>query len=78
MTGEALATVSQRYVLQKQVVGLSICCPFDQTNPCACPLYAVRKMGVMERFEWLHEQSEEDMLNVLAHHQKCLGNKRGS
>jgi len=32
-------------------------------------------MGVMERCEWLHGQSEESMRNFLTFHQKCLEEK---
>jgi hypothetical protein len=75
MSNEPLVSGSQKYLLQKQVFGLSVCCPFDQGNPCACPLHAVRQMGIMERFEWLHGQSEESMRNFLAFHQRCLEEK---
>ena len=75
MLSESLVTDSERYLLQKQVFGLSVCCPFDHGNPCACPLHGVRKMGVMERCEWLHGQSEESMRNFLTFHQKCLEEK---
>jgi hypothetical protein len=75
MKSKPLVTGSERHLLQKQVFGLSVCCPFDQGNPCDCPLHAVRKMGVMERFEWLHGQSEENMRNFLTSCQKCLEEK---
>lgn len=66
---------SKRYELQKQVFGLSVCCPFEHGNPCVCPLHEVRKMRVMERYEWLHKLSDEDMLHILALHQTCMSNK---
>jgi hypothetical protein len=75
MSPEPLVDGSQRYLLHKRVFGLSVACPFDHGNPGACPLHEVRKMGVMERFEWLHEQSEEGMRNLLVFHQKCLEEK---
>ena len=75
MPTEPLVTVSQRYLLHKEVFGLSVACPVDASNPCTCPLHEVRKMGVMERCEWLHELSNLKMLGILASHQKCLMGK---
>jgi len=67
---------SQRYLLHKQVFDLSVCCPFDRSNPDNCPLHTVRKMGVMERFEWLHGLSGPRLLDILAYHQRCLMRKK--
>jgi len=75
MKSEPLVTDSQEYLLQKQVFGLSICCPFDQGNPCACPLHGARKMGIMERYKWLYGQSDESLLDFLTFHQTCLEEK---
>jgi hypothetical protein len=75
MPTEPLLTGSERYLLHKQIFGLSVCCPFDHDNPWDCPLHEVRKMGVMERCEWLHGQTNPQMLDILDYHQKCLMGK---
>ena len=65
----------ERYQLHKQVFDLSVCCPFDHKNPSACPLHEVRRMRVMEKYEWLHQLSNEDMIKLLNIHQTCLSSK---
>jgi len=75
MLSESLVTDSQRERLRDKVFVLSVACPFDHGNPCACPLHPVRKMGVMGRFEWLHELSDPRLLDIFAYHQKCLEEK---
>jgi len=61
--------------LRRQVFDLSVCCPFDHENPCACPLFAVRKMSVGKRYEWLHKLSDEEIRQILTFHETCLSNK---
>ncbi|MCE0499453.1 MAG: hypothetical protein LV481_16045 [Methylacidiphilales bacterium] len=69
------ALQSEKCNLRKQVLGLSVCCPFDQRNPCACPFHEVRKKSAGERDEWLHKLSDDDIIKLITHHQTCLSNK---
>jgi two-component system OmpR family response regulator len=78
MKSEPLVTDLQRQELKDKVFLLSVACPFDHGNPCACPLYPVRKMGVMERFEWLLEQSDPDLLDIHTYHKRCFDGKQGN
>jgi len=57
------------------MVGLSVECPFDGTNPCTCPLHEIRKKSLKERYEWAQKLSESDALNILTFHQVCLKEK---
>jgi len=59
-------------LLKAQIVGLSMKCPFDGTNPCVCPLHEIRKQSLTERFLWVRKLSEEDAMNILTVHQACL------
>ena len=76
MKEEHSATVSRRYFLQKEVFHSSVGCPLNHGNPSACPLHEVRKMGVLQRYEWLHEQSEEDLQDFLTFCQQCLEKRK--
>ena len=68
-------TCHQRQYLLEEIFGLAVACPFDQGNPCNCPLHDLRKQGLKERYESLQELSGEDMLKILIFHQKCLEEK---
>jgi len=76
MTMEPLVTAVQRECLRDKVFLLLVACPFDHGNPYACPLRPVRKMGVVERIEWLRELSDQSLLDILAYHDKCLMDKK--
>jgi hypothetical protein len=69
---------SQRQYLLNEIFGLAVACPFDQGNPCNCPLHELRKKTLRERHEWLQALSEEDISNILTFHKKCLGEKENS
>jgi hypothetical protein len=75
MKSKPSITGSQRRYLRQKVFYLSTACPSGHGNLCACPFYTVRKMSVMERFEWHRELSDLELLGILAHHQKCLMKK---
>lgn len=66
---------AQRQYLQVKVFGLSLACPFDQGNPCDCPLHEIRKKKLEEKIKWLNKLSDEGVLNILTYHQICLGEK---
>jgi hypothetical protein len=65
----------RRQYLLEEIFGLAVACPFDQGNPCKCPLHELRKKSLRERYEWLHELSEESMKDILTFHEKCLDGK---
>ena len=67
-----------RRYMRERVFGLSVACPFDQGNPCVCPLHEIRKVSIQERDKWVRGLSTERMLEILTYHQKCLGEKEQS
>ena len=64
-----------REMLKAKMVGLSVECPFDGTNPCTCPLFEIRKKSSIERLDWVDSLTDEAAANILANHQKCLSEK---
>lgn len=67
-----------RHHLLEKVFGLAVACPFDQGNPCKCPLHELRKKSLRERYEWLRALSEEEVRDILIYHQKCMDDKLAS
>ena len=65
----------QKQILTSQVVGLSVACPFDGTNPCRCPLHDVRKRSLRERYAWVQSLSEAEAVTILTFHEACLLDK---
>jgi len=61
--------------LRLDLVGLSVECPFDGTNPCTCPLHEIRKKTLRERYEWAQKLNKSDALSILFFHQDCLKQK---
>jgi hypothetical protein len=68
-------TSPRKQYLLEEIFGLAVACPFDQGNPCNCPLHDLRKKGLRERYEWLQSLSEEALFDVLGFHQKWLEKK---
>ncbi|MCE0499422.1 MAG: hypothetical protein LV481_15890 [Methylacidiphilales bacterium] len=74
-TSISTKTTDLSWYMRERVFGLSVACPFDQGNPCVCPLHEIRKLSIEERYKWVRELSNESMLDILHNHQKCLGEK---
>jgi len=70
-------TDSQRIYLLSQMFRLSKCTPGDEGNPCDCPMRAVSQMGFVEKYDWIHELSDQRLVELLARHHKCLTKKTG-
>ena len=68
-------TDSQRIYLLSQFFRLAKCSPSDDGNPCDCPMHAVSQMGVVEKYDWIHELSDQRLVDLLACHHKCLTKK---
>jgi len=64
--------------MRGKLFGLLVACPFDQSNPFHCRLYEIRKKSLKERYDWFAELSEENMLDLLVCHQRCLGGREAS
>jgi len=73
----AKAGINRQY-MKERVFGLSVACPFDQGNPCDCPLHEIRKKSIEERYQWFRGLSDERILEILTYHKKCLGEKENS
>jgi len=58
--------------LKTAVIGLSIACPFDQSNPEGCPLCSIRKKPVKERLEWVKSLSDEELAAIYRYHGTCI------
>jgi hypothetical protein len=68
-------TSPRKQYLLEDIFGLAVACPFDQGNPCKCPLHDLRTKSLRERYEWLNEASEESLRDILTFHEKCLDEK---
>ncbi|MFK5857499.1 MAG: hypothetical protein QM503_15320 [Bacteroidota bacterium] len=53
------------------VLGLLIKCPFD--NPLYdCPALTYRHLSVAKKLRLAKSMSEEDLDNIISHHEKCI------
>ena len=68
-------TSPRKQFLLEEIFGLAVACPFDQGNPCNCPLHELRKKSLQERYRWLLDLSEADLRDILTNHRKCLDEK---
>jgi hypothetical protein len=62
--------------LFSMLIGLSMRCPFDQSNPCECPFFEVRQMPLDERYRWAKSLSEAEVEAVCDRHWACLVGKQ--
>jgi hypothetical protein len=57
---------------RQAVLGLTVACPFDQTNPPDCQLCEIRKIDLNARFEWISKLTLTEAQAILIHHDQCL------
>jgi hypothetical protein len=72
------STNSRKQYLLEEIFGLAVACPFDQGNPCGCPLHELRKKSLQERYRWLRDLSDDKLREILIFHRKCLDEKEKS
>ena len=58
--------------LKQLILGLTMACPFDQTNPSSCQLHEIRKLDLKERFQWSARLTQEEAESIWANHEKCI------
>ncbi|MGA3006443.1 MAG: hypothetical protein ABSE59_01000 [Opitutaceae bacterium] len=61
--------------LKQAVFGLSMVCPFDQSNPCDCQICEIRKLDLKDRFEWVSRLTKAEAEMIWAKHEECLKTK---
>lgn len=61
--------------MKARVAGLIVSCPISQDNPDDCPLHAVRRLPLHERYHWLESLKPEQMRNFLNQHAVCIVRK---
>jgi len=49
-------------------------CPFGG-NPVDCPLHHIRKRPMQERYAWLEEQSDQQVVELYRYHEVCAERK---
>lgn len=64
--------------LKTELLGLSVECPFDGTNPLTCPLHKIRNTTLRERCDWAEKLTKDEALHILAFHRECLREKQTS
>jgi hypothetical protein len=58
--------------LKQLILGLTMACPFDQTNPTSCQLCEFRKLDLKERFQWTSRLTLEEAETIWANHEQCM------
>ncbi len=58
------------------LVGLTFNCPYDQSNPEDCPLFAIRKLSSKERFIWAKGLDADQIIGICENHWECLAEKQ--
>ncbi len=54
-----------------EFIGLAMTCPIELANPPDCPFHEIRKMSVLERFQWLRNHTRLQAENLLCYHANC-------
>jgi hypothetical protein len=71
-----LSANEDRERLKAWVVGLTMACPFDQSNPPDCPLCLIRTKPVIERLHWVESLGHEQLRLIVTTHLLCLAQKQ--
>jgi len=72
----SLSANEDRERLKAWVVGLTMVCPYDQSNPPDCPLCFIRTQPVIERLHWVESRSHEQHRHIVTNHLLCLEQKQ--
>ena len=70
-----LHNISNTKGLWSYVVSLSVCCPFDQSNPKDCPFSRIRLLPMKARLNWAKSLDGITMLAIYDKHMQCLAKK---
>ncbi len=70
-----LSASDDRDRLKAWVVGLTMACPFDQSNPPDCQLCLIRTKPVIERLLWVESLEHEQLRLIVNTHILCLAQK---
>jgi hypothetical protein len=65
----------ERAELLDSVLQVAMQCPVDQTNPVACPLYAIRKLDLPQRIRWFYHLSDDELSYLASYHCVCMKTK---
>jgi hypothetical protein len=71
-----LTASEDRERLKVWVVGLTMACPYDQSNPPDCPLCQIRTKPLVERLHWVESLSHEKLRLIVNTHLLCLEQKQ--
>jgi hypothetical protein len=71
-----LSASEDRERLKAWVVGLTMACPFDQSNPHDCPLCQIRIKPLIERLHWVDSLEHEQLRLIVTTHLLCLAQKQ--
>lgn len=58
-----------------ELLPLAEVCPVTESNPEDCPLYLVRKLNPLQRFQWFDALGENGLAYLASYHQICLTTK---
>lgn len=50
-------------------------CPFEQDNPCDCPLHMLRKKALGDRLAWAKSLCDDELMKIATTHCICLEKK---
>jgi hypothetical protein len=62
-------------LLKSRTMGLLVACPLLQDNPVDCPLHALRRQPLRERYRWLNELPPTQVQRLLEQHAECFNQK---
>ena len=65
-------TRQDRAELMDSILQVAMACPADQSTPADCPLFAVRKMSLPRRINWLHSLTDDDLAYLASYHCVCM------
>ena len=71
-----LTAGDDRERLRAWVFGLTMACPYDQTNPVDCPLCRIRVKPVAERMQWIDGIPDDKLQQIVTTHLLCLQQKQ--
>jgi hypothetical protein len=57
------------------ISALVIDCPYGE-NPALCPFHGIRQKEDADKFEWVENLSDDEMIGYYDYHEKCFRDRQ--
>ena len=61
--------------IRSLIFGLLTKCPFDNNSSINCPMHELRKLSLIDKFEYMENLPQKKCIDLYTKHKQCLKSK---